>query len=140
MTDDGHRQTNARRCVPTRVAVVGMGQFGTLHLPAFQAHADCEVVAVKVITFDIAEGADVVVDVSDSASVVRAAEQVGPIDILVNSAGIVGPNKRLWEISDGEWAKTFAVNVNGTFNLCRAFAPGMKERLGPHRQLREHGG
>jgi len=47
---------------------------------------------------------------------------------MFNSAGIVGPNKRLWEITDGEWAKTFAVNVNGTFNLCRAFAPGMKER------------
>ena len=46
MTDDGHRQTNARRRVPTRVAVVGMGQFGTLHLQAFQAHPDCEVVAV----------------------------------------------------------------------------------------------
>ena len=108
----------------TRTAVITGGASGLGRASALRLAQD----DIKVITFDIAKGADVVVDVSDSASVVRAAEQVGPIDILVNSAGIVGPNKRLWEISDGEWAKTFAVNVNGTFNLCRAFAPGMKER------------
>ena len=50
------------------------------------------------------------------------------MDILVNSAGIVGPNKPLWEITDEEWAVTFAVSVQGTFNLCRAFVPGMRER------------
>lgn len=108
----------------TRTAVITGGASGLGRASALRLAQD----DIKVITFDIAKGADVVVDVSDSAAVARAAEQVGPIDILVNSAGIVGPNKRLWEISDGEWAKTFAINVNGTFNLCRAFAPGMKER------------
>ena len=50
------------------------------------------------------------------------------MDIPANSAGIVGPNKPLWEITDQEWSGTFAVNVTGTFNLCRAFIPGMRER------------
>ena len=83
---------------------------------------------VGVITADVNRTADVVVDVSDSAAVRNTAKGVGPVDILVNCAGIIGPNKSLWDITDDEWASTFAVNVTGTFNCCRAFVPGMKER------------
>jgi 3-oxoacyl-[acyl-carrier protein] reductase len=83
---------------------------------------------VEVITLDIVPGADLVVDVSDSRAIDEAMSRVGPVDILINSAGIVGPGKPLWEISDEEWARTFAVNVNGTFAMCRAVAPGMRER------------
>lgn len=83
---------------------------------------------VEVITFDLSDGADYQVDVSDSAAVNAAAAEVGAVDILVNSAGIVGPGKPIWEITDDEWFKTLAVNLNGTFNTCRAFAPGMREK------------
>ena len=83
---------------------------------------------VKVTTIDLDAGADVVADVTDSTAVARAAAEIGPIDILVNSAGIIGPNKPLWEITDEEWALTFAVNVFGTFYACRAFVPCMRER------------
>ncbi len=83
---------------------------------------------VDVVTLDIAAGADVHADVRDAGAVSAAAQRIGPADILINSAGIVGPNKPLWEITDDEWAATFAVNVQGTFNLCRAFVPGMRER------------
>jgi 3-oxoacyl-[acyl-carrier protein] reductase len=83
---------------------------------------------VDVITLDIAAGADVHVDVTDAAAVTAAAERIGPVDILINSAGIVGPGRPLWEISDQEWAATFAVNVTGTFNLCRAFVGPMREK------------
>jgi 2-dehydro-3-deoxy-L-rhamnonate dehydrogenase (NAD+) len=80
---------------------------------------------VDVITLDICDGADIVLDISDPEAVCKAASDIGPVDILINSAGIVGPNKPFWEVSDDEWKRTFAVNVDGTFNLCRAFAPGM---------------
>ena len=83
---------------------------------------------ITVITLDLSGDADHTVDVSDPAAVAAAAGRIGPVDILVNSAGIIGPNKPLWEVTDAEWARTFAVNVSGTFNLCRAFAPGMRER------------
>lgn len=83
---------------------------------------------IRVVTLDVAEGADHVVDIADPGAVAEAAASIGPIDILVNSAGIVGPNKAFWEITDAEWARTFAVNVHGTFHLCRAFVPGMVER------------
>ena len=83
---------------------------------------------IDVITLDVAPGADVTVDVSDAAAVAAAAARIGPVDILINSAGSVGPNKPLWETTAEEWAATFAVNVIGTFNLCHAFVPGMREK------------
>jgi 2-dehydro-3-deoxy-L-rhamnonate dehydrogenase (NAD+) len=81
---------------------------------------------IRVITMDIHAGADFVVDVADPAAVAAAADHIGPVDILVNSAGIVGPNKPLWEIDYRDWTAVFAVNVLGTFNLCHAFVPGMR--------------
>ncbi len=107
-----------------RTAVITGGLSGLGAASARRLAAD----GVKVITFDIATGADIVVDVADSGAVNDAAAKVGPVDILVNSAGIVGPNMPLWEVSDVEWASTFEVNVHGTFNLCRAFTPGMRNR------------
>jgi 2-dehydro-3-deoxy-L-rhamnonate dehydrogenase (NAD+) len=81
---------------------------------------------IAVITMDVAAGGDLVVDVSDPVAVAAAANEIGPVDILVNSAGIIGPNQPLWEIEHGAWARVFAVNVSGTFNLCHALVPGMR--------------
>jgi 3-oxoacyl-[acyl-carrier protein] reductase len=83
---------------------------------------------LNVITLDLADGCDLTVDVTSADQVRRAAEEVGPVDVLVNSAGIVGPNKPLWEVTDEEWATTLAVDVTGVFYCCRAFVPGMRER------------
>jgi NAD(P)-dependent dehydrogenase (short-subunit alcohol dehydrogenase family) len=83
---------------------------------------------VDAVSFDLAPGADFQLDVSDGDAVNAAVAQVGPVDILINSAGIVGPNKPLWEITDAEWQRTIAINVNGVFNLCRAVIPAMREK------------
>jgi 3-oxoacyl-[acyl-carrier protein] reductase len=83
---------------------------------------------VKVFTLDLADGADLQVDVSDSAAVHAAADKTGPIDILVNAAGIVGPNAPLWEIPLDGWDRTFAVNVRGIVHTCQAYVPGMLGR------------
>ncbi|WP_026338726.1 SDR family NAD(P)-dependent oxidoreductase [Nocardiopsis sp. CNS-639] len=83
---------------------------------------------ITVLTLDIADDADLVVDVTDTTAVQAAADQVGAVDILVNSAGIVGPNVPLWEVPPQAWERTFAVNVRGTFNTCRAFVPAMRKR------------
>jgi NAD(P)-dependent dehydrogenase (short-subunit alcohol dehydrogenase family) len=108
----------------SRTAVVTGGMSGLGAAAAARLAAD----GVKVITMDIADGADLRVDVTDSAAVGAAAERAGPVDILVNSAGIVGPNAPLWEIPPDGWDRTFAINVRGIFNTCRAFVPGMRER------------
>lgn len=108
----------------TRTAVVTGGISGLGAATATRLAED----GIDVVTIDIANGADVVLDISDANAVRRAAVDIGPVDILINSAGIVGPNKPFWEITDEEWKRTFAVNVDGTFNLCRAFAPSMADK------------
>src|SRR5689334_10468357 len=83
---------------------------------------------IEVVTADVAEGADLRLDVTDDGAVARACAEVGEVDILLNSAGVVGPNKPLWETTRAEWEETFAVNVHGTVSMCRAVIPGMRER------------
>ena len=67
-------------------------------------------------------------DVSDSGAVNRAvaaaADALGPIDALVNIAGIYRI-AAVEDIADEDWARMFAVHVNGTFYTCRAALPGM---------------
>ena len=69
------------------------------------------------------------VDVTDYAEVeaaAKAAEEAhGPIDILVTSAGIAGPNKRTWEYPLDAWERIMRINLDGTFHCCRAVAPSM---------------
>lgn len=83
---------------------------------------------VEVVSVDLGGSPDFVLDVTDSAAVDRVVAEAGPIDIVVNSAGIVGPNKPIWEVADGEFEKTLDVNLGGTFHVCRAVIPGMVER------------
>ena len=82
----------------------------------------------EVITVDIADGADHRLDVTDDDAVSQLVAELQPIEILLNSAGIVGPNKPLRETTRLEWESTFAVNVHGTVAMCRAVIPGMVER------------
>ncbi|MFZ1489793.1 MAG: SDR family NAD(P)-dependent oxidoreductase [Ilumatobacteraceae bacterium] len=81
---------------------------------------------VRVITIDL-HGGDVSVDVADPIAVARAADEIGPVDILVNSAGNVGPNKPLVDTTADEWRHVFDVNVVGTVNTLRSFVPAMIE-------------
>jgi 3-oxoacyl-[acyl-carrier protein] reductase len=74
------------------------------------------------LTGDIASSADV------NAAVARAEQELGRIDVLVNSAGVPGESIRTTEISDDEWQRVFAINANGSFYMCRAVLPGMIER------------
>lgn len=67
-------------------------------------------------------------DVADGAAVDALGKRVGPVDIVVNSAGVVGPNKPTWEISDAEWQQTIDINLGGTFHVLRTFVPGMIDR------------
>lgn len=108
----------------TRTAIITGGMSGLGAASAIRLAED----GVEVIRFDLAAGADVVVDVSDAAAVDTAVARVGGADILLNCAGIVGPNMPLWEVDGAAWDRVFAVNVRGTFNLCHAVVPGMRER------------
>ena len=70
-----------------------------------------------------------VVDVSDPESVEAATAatvtKLGTIDILVTSAGIAGPNHKLWEYPINAWNQIMDVNLTGVFLCCRAIVPHM---------------
>jgi len=80
---------------------------------------------VRVVTADLAPGADEKLDVTDPETVDALVAALGPVGILVHSAGIVGPSKPVAELGFEEWRTTFRVNVDGTFLMCRAVVPGM---------------
>jgi NAD(P)-dependent dehydrogenase (short-subunit alcohol dehydrogenase family) len=67
------------------------------------------------------------VDVSSPGSVTQLAATLADEDvsILVNNAGIAGPVAPLWEIDPADWDEVLAVNVRGTYLMCRAFLPAM---------------
>jgi 3-oxoacyl-[acyl-carrier protein] reductase len=70
-------------------------------------------------------------DVSDpeaAAGLVAAASEHGRLDVLVNCAGILG-RARVADMSDEEWRRVLAVNLDGCFHTCRAAVPVM-ERAG----------
>jgi 2-dehydro-3-deoxy-L-rhamnonate dehydrogenase (NAD+) len=81
-----------------------------------------------------AQGTDmhtVVVNVADHADVARAAaasEQHAPVDILVNSAGITGPNMPVADYPVDDWQRVFDINVHGLFYCCRELSPFMRKR------------
>jgi 3-hydroxybutyrate dehydrogenase len=70
-------------------------------------------------------------DVTDEPSVQSAVERVGaelgPIDVLVNSAGIYRV-ARFWEQSLDDWKRVFDVNVHGAFIVTKAVVPQMIAR------------
>jgi 3-oxoacyl-[acyl-carrier protein] reductase len=71
-------------------------------------------------------------DVSSSAEVERAVaaveRELGPIDVLVCSAGVPGQSLQTVDVTDEEWRRVFAINADGVFFCNRAVLPGMIER------------
>lgn len=69
-----------------------------------------------------------VVDVAKFGAVQAAAadlaKETGPIQVLVNNAGISQP-KSILEISEKEWNDVIGIHLKGAFNWCKALAPGM---------------
>jgi len=80
---------------------------------------------IEVITADRAGDVDELIDITDAGAVADLAARLGPVDILVNSAGILGPNMPLVDTTADDWRTTFEVNVFGTAAMMRAFVPGM---------------
>ena len=69
-----------------------------------------------------------IVDVSNFSEVEKVVSKIlknSNIDILINNAGITGPTAFLWEYSIETWNKVVEVNLNGTFNCCKAIVPSM---------------
>ncbi|QFY64077.1 SDR family oxidoreductase (plasmid) [Rhizobium grahamii] len=67
---------------------------------------------------DITDGAAI------ASAVAQAADEIGPINALVNNAGVNVFSEPL-ETSDEEWDRCFDINLKGAWNCCKAVLPGM---------------
>jgi NAD(P)-dependent dehydrogenase (short-subunit alcohol dehydrogenase family) len=71
-------------------------------------------------------------DVSDRADVERLfawlGEQLGPPDILVNSAGINVARRAIADLDPADWDRMLAINATGAFNCMHAALPAMRAR------------
>lgn len=69
-----------------------------------------------------------VVDVSIRAQVHELVSSVGPVDVLVNCAGVYGPIGPLVDNDLDEWEQCLRINLLGTLYACHEVIPGMVER------------
>jgi NAD(P)-dependent dehydrogenase (short-subunit alcohol dehydrogenase family) len=71
-------------------------------------------------------------DVTDSASVAHAVakteELLGPVDLLVNNAGVPGPFGPIWQVDPDEWWRAQAVHIRAPMLFMHHVLPGMVER------------
>ena len=79
-------------------------------------------VKVQCVTVDVSSADQI--DAARDATV----EGGGPVDILINSAGITGPNAPVADYPVEDWDQVMAINLRGPFLTCRALAPQMQGR------------
>ncbi len=94
---------------------------------------DCDASALSAAQAALGARADTqLVDVTVQASVASAAQNTlvrhAAVDALVNSAGITGPNMKLWDYPDEDWLRVMQVNLHGLFFCCKALVPHMRAR------------
>lgn len=91
--------------------------------------------ASQLANFAAAQGVHgIATDVSDDAQVAKAIRSIddeyGRLDVLINNAGISpshgGRSQPVEDIDLGEWDRVLAVNLTGSFLMCRAALPLMK--------------
>src|SRR5581483_9280798 len=88
-----------------RTALVTGGASGLGAASAARLRAD----GLTVTSLDRSGPADIIADVTDEAALRAVAGRIGPVDVLVNSAGIVGASKPLLETTTQEWQRVLDV-------------------------------
>jgi 2-keto-3-deoxy-L-fuconate dehydrogenase len=63
-------------------------------------------------------------DVCDAQAIREVRQKTGPVDVLVNCAGYVADGTVL-ECSEGDWQRSFELNVSSMYRLIRAYLPDM---------------
>jgi len=76
----------------------------------------------EVYVFDLSLGDDV----RDSAQLNAAVERLPRLDVLVCCAGVTGDSLHTEDVSDEEWERVHAINLNGVFYANRAALPKMR--------------
>jgi NAD(P)-dependent dehydrogenase (short-subunit alcohol dehydrogenase family) len=71
---------------------------------------------------------DVAVDTQVKSWAERLLRAYAPPDLVLNNAGVINQNARLWEVPEKEFSQVIDVNLKGTANVIRHFAPAMVGR------------
>ena len=91
--------------------------------------ADIDADAMRALAAEIPDVGTTVADVAEPHDVDRLFEEafanLGGLDILVNCAGIAGPTGRVDTVDPGDWRRTVAVNLDGSFLCARRAVPAL---------------
>lgn len=68
------------------------------------------------------------IDVSDGDAVGRMVDQAGPLDIVVNNAGVTHLPSAMEDVTEADFDRIVSVNMKAVYLMTRAVVPGMKSR------------
>ena len=114
-----------------KVMAGALAQAGADVVVSARTLADCEAVAAEIIRATrrnaVPIAADVTIDDDVERMIVEAERAIGPIDILINNAGI---NIRglAHELTEADWDDVIDINLKGPFLVSRRLGPQMAER------------
>lgn len=114
--------TGASRGIGAATALALAARGWTVHVNYLKSEAAAKAVAAQT------GGLAVQADVADSGQVQRMLETTGPVELLVNNAGIALRGGLLTDVADTDWQRLFDVNISGVFHCCRAYIPDMVRR------------
>jgi len=143
VTDHDHNETDIKKLANQVALVTGGGRgLGRVYAQAL-AMAGIAVAVVARSTQQVEEtvtqirasggqAVAIAADVSDQQAVtqviVAIEEQFGPVDLLINNAGIASPLGPLWESDPEEWWRSMEINVRSVLLCSRAVLPSMIAR------------
>ena len=127
MTLESSRRLAGKRALVT-AAGAGIGRATALAFAAAGAEVlatDIDASALSSLAGEHPGIRTQVLDVTDAAAVAAVAKN--PVDVLFNCAGFVHAGTIL-DTDESAWRRSFAINVDSMYHLCRAVLPGMLER------------
>jgi len=122
--------TGASRGIGTAIAIA-LAQSGAALAVNYRERAEEADAVVRAITDNggraIAVGADVSMQSAVAAMIDQVTATLGPVDILINNAGI-GRARTIDELTEAEFDATIAVNLKSAFLCTQAVLPDMRAR------------
>ena len=90
--------------------------------------AIAEAIDLKEINFSDIFEIDITVYNDVSKTIKEIIKKYNQIDIFINNAGIAGPSYKTWDYPNNDWESVIDIDLNGTFNCCKAVIPYMIEK------------